>query len=71
MRGRKPIKKWEVIAMMELTSDIVQMKSAAIGAEIQTAVAAKVLDTTSALQEDLVRQLFAASGIGSRIDTEA
>jgi hypothetical protein len=60
-----------VIAMMELTSDIVQMKSAAIGAEIQTAVAAKVLDTTSALQEDLVRQLFAASGIGSRIDTEA
>ncbi|MDD4364652.1 MAG: hypothetical protein PHF19_02815 [Synergistales bacterium] len=57
--------------MMELTSDIVQMKSAAIGAEIQTAVAAKVLDTTSALQEDLVRQLFAASGIGSRIDTEA
>ncbi|MDD3516270.1 MAG: hypothetical protein PHD35_11100 [Synergistaceae bacterium] len=57
--------------MMELTSDIVQMKSAAIGAEIQTAVAAKVLDTTSALQEDLVRQLFAASGIGSRIGTEA
>ncbi len=57
--------------MMELTSDIVQMKSAAIGAEIQTAVAAKVLDTTSALQEDLVRQLFAVSGIGGRVDTEA
>lgn len=57
--------------MMELTSDVMQMRAAAIGAEIQTAVTAKVMDSTSALQEDLVRQLFAASGIGSQADFSA
>ncbi len=67
----KPIKDREVIAMMGLVSDVTQMQSAAIGTQIQTAVTNKVLDSTTALQQDMIQQLFAASGIGGQIDFKA
>ncbi|QTX31535.1 hypothetical protein KAR29_09175 [Aminithiophilus ramosus] len=57
--------------MMGLVSDVTQMQSAAIGTQIQTAVTNKVLDSTTALQQDMIQQLFAASGIGGQIDFKA
>lgn len=57
--------------MMGLISDVTQMQTAAVGAQIQAAVTNKVLDTTTELQQDMIQQLFAASGIGGKVNLEA
>jgi len=57
--------------MMEMVKGAVDMQSAAIGAQIGTAVAAKVMDTTAELQKNLLDQLLGLSGIGQNLNTVA
>ena len=54
--------------MMEMTKGVSDMQSAAIGAQIGAAVAAKVMNTTADLQKDLVDQLLGKSGIGQNLN---
>ncbi len=57
--------------MMDLVSSISESQAAVTQTKIQFAVAAKVMDTTANLQEDLINQLFAKSGIGQNLNTVA
>ena len=57
--------------MMDLVSTISQAQAADTQTKIKFAVAAKVMDTTANLQEDLINQLFAKSGIGQNLNTVA
>ena len=57
--------------MMDLVSTISQAQAADTQTKIKFAVAAKVMDTTASLQEDLINQLFAKSGIGPNLNTVA
>lgn len=57
--------------MMDLVSSISQSQSAATGAKIGYAVAAKVMDTTANLQSDLLNQLLGKSGIGQNLNMVA
>jgi hypothetical protein len=57
--------------MMDMVSSISEMKAAETSMKIGTAVAKKVMDTTASLQEDMMNQLLAASGIGQNLNTVA
>ena len=57
--------------MMEMVKGVSDMQSAAIGAQIGAAVAAKVMNTTADLQKDLVDQLLGLSGIGQNLNIVA
>lgn len=67
MRGKR-----EVMSVdMNMVSSIQDFQAAKCGAEIQYAVAAKVMKTTSHLQEELVNQLLGKSGIGNNLNIQA
>jgi hypothetical protein len=57
--------------MMDLVSSVSEARTAAIGAEIASAVTTKVLKTTANLQADLLTQLLEKSGIGQNLNTVA
>ena len=57
--------------MMDLVKGVSDMQSAAIGAQIGAAVAAKVMNTTADLQQNLLDQLLGASGIGQNLNIVA
>jgi hypothetical protein len=57
--------------MMEMVKGASDMQSAAIGAQIGVAVAAKVMNTTADLQKDLLDQLLGQSGIGQNLNIVA
>ena len=57
--------------MMDMVSSISEMKAVETSMQIGTAVAKKVMDTTASLQEDMMNQLLAASGIGQNLNTVA
>ena len=54
--------------MMDMVKGMSDMQTAAIGAQIGAAVAAKVINTTADLQEDLLNQLLGKSGIGQNLN---
>ncbi len=53
---------------MDMISSVQNFETARSSAEIQYAVAAKIMKTTSQLQEDLVNQLLGKSGIGNNLN---
>ena len=55
---------------MDMISSVQNFETARNGAEIQYAVAAKIMKTTSQLQEDLVSQLLGKSGIGNNLNVQ-
>ena len=57
--------------MMEMVKGVSDMQSAAIGAQIGAAVAAKVINTTADLQQNLIDQLLGKSGIGQNLNVVA
>jgi len=56
---------------MELIGGISAMKQAETSTKIAYAVAEKVMDTTSALQTDLINQMFEKMGIGGNFNEVA
>lgn len=57
--------------MMDLVSSISSVQQAATNTQVAYAVAAKVMDTTSELQTDLINQMLGKMGIGSNLNTVA
>jgi hypothetical protein len=57
--------------MMDMIKGASELKSAAIGTQIGAAVAAKVLNTTADLQENLLDQLLGKAGIGQNLNIVA
>ena len=57
--------------MMEMIKGASELQSAAIGTQIGAAVAAKVLDTTADLQQNLLDQLLGKAGIGQNLNLVA
>ena len=55
---------------MDMISSVQNFETARSSAEIQYAVAAKIMKTTSQLQEDLVSQLLGKSGIGNNLNVQ-
>lgn len=55
---------------MDMISSVQNFETARSSAEIQYAVAAKIMKTTSQLQEDLVNQLLGKSGIGNNLNVQ-
>ena len=56
---------------MDLVSSISSAQQAATQTQIGYAVAAKVMDSTSALQADLINQMLGKMGIGGNLNTVA
>jgi hypothetical protein len=57
--------------MMDMVKGASELQSAAIGTQIGAAVAAKVLNTTADLQENLLDQLLGKAGIGQNLNIVA
>ena len=57
--------------MMDMIKGASEFQSAAIGTQIGAAVAAKVLDTTADLQQNLLDQLLGKAGIGQNLNLVA
>ena len=54
--------------MMDMVKGASDMQAAAIGAQIGAAVAAKVMNTTADLQQNLLEQLLGKAGIGQNLN---
>lgn len=57
--------------MMDMVSSISEMKATETATKIGAAVTAKVINTTSDLQMDMLNQLLGLSGIGQNLNTVA
>lgn len=57
--------------MMDLVSSISGAQQAETSTQVAYAVAAKVLDTTSTLQTDLIDKMLGKMGIGSNLNMVA
>ncbi|WP_157367373.1 hypothetical protein [Aminiphilus circumscriptus] len=53
---------------MDAIDAIHSANAAGTAVQIQMAVTNKIMDTTTALQQDMISQLFASVGIGRNLD---